>query len=129
MRVLRDQFMSRYIVVGVWNSIFGITFFYLLSIYFSRTFDLIILGSSYFISTVQAHFAQRNFVWKSHAAYLPELIKFSFVYIIQFVLNAFLLLLTNHFLSFPREINQTFIVIFLTIIFYFVNKNGVFHEK
>jgi putative flippase GtrA len=121
--------MSRYIVVGVWNSIFGITFFYLLSIYFSRTFDLIILGSSYFISTVQAHFAQRNFVWKSHAAYLPELIKFSFVYIIQFVLNAFLLLLTNHFLSFPREINQTFIVIFLTIIFYFVNKNGVFHEK
>ncbi len=129
MRVVRNQLMSRYIVIGVWNSFFGIVSFYLLSAYLTHTFDLVILGLSYFISIIQAHFTQRNFVWKSRAAYFPELVKFSLVYVFQFIINAILLLASTIFLSTPRELNQTLIVLLLTVIIYFINKKGVFHER
>ena len=117
---------SRYLLVGTWNSIFGISNFYLLSIVFNTWPDLIVLGCSYLISIVQAHLAQRKLVWQSNSAYFPELARFSSAYILQFVINSALLVLSNMWLSVNREIRQTVIVIFLTIIFYFVNKRGVF---
>jgi putative flippase GtrA len=121
--------MSRYILIGVWNSFFGIASFYILSAYLTHALDLVILGLSYFISIIQAHFTQRKFVWRSRAAYFPELFKFSLVYVFQFIINAILLLASKIFLSTPRELNQTLIVILLTMIFYFINKKGVFHEE
>jgi putative flippase GtrA len=112
--------------VGIWNSLFGISNFYLLSIVFDTWPDLVVLGCSYIISIVQAHLAQRKFVWQSKAAYLSELARFSSAYILQFAINSSLLLLSENWLTVSREIRQTVIVIFLTIVFYFVNKRGVF---
>lgn len=117
---------SRYLLVGIWNSLFGISNFYLLSIFFDTWPDLVVLGCSYIISIVQAHAAQRKFVWQSNAAYLPELVRFSSAYILQFAVNSALLVLSDMWLTVNREIRQTVIVIFLTIVFYFVNKRGVF---
>ena len=117
---------SRYLLVGTWNSIFGISNFYILSIVFNTWPDLIVLGCSYIISIVQAHLAQRKLVWQSKSAYFPELARFSSAYILQFAINSLLLVLTNMWLSANREIRQTIIIIFLTIVFYFVNKRGVF---
>lgn len=117
---------SRYLLVGTWNSIFGISNFYILSIVFNTWPDLIVLGCSYLISIVQAHLAQRKLVWQSKSAYFPELARFSYFYILQFAINSGLLVLSNMWLSVNREIRQTIIVIFLTIVFYFVNKRGVF---
>ncbi len=117
---------SRYLLVGIWNSLFGISNFYLLSIAFASWPDLVVLGCSSAISIVQAHVAQRRFVWQSQAAYFPELVRFSSAYILQFAINSALLVLSNMWLTVNREIRQTVIVIFLTIVFYFVNKRGVF---
>lgn len=117
---------SRYFFVGIWNSVFGISNFYLISILFEAWPDLVILGNSYAISIVQAHVAQRRLVWKSKSSYLPELVRFSSAYILQFAINAVLLVLSDMWLTVSREIRQTVIVIFLTIVFYFVNKKGVF---
>ena len=117
---------SRYLLVGIWNSLFGISNFYLLSIIFNTWPDLIVLGCSYIISIMQAHIVQRKFVWHSKSAYFPELSRFSSAYILQFAINSSLLVLSDVWLTVDREIRQTVIVIFLTIVFYFVNKRGVF---
>ena len=117
---------SRYLLVGIWNSLFGISNFYLLSILFDTWPDLVVLGCSYIISIVQAHVAQRRFVWQSKSAYFPELARFSSAYILQFAINSALLVLSDMWLTVNREIRQTVIVIFLTVVFYFVNKRGVF---
>ncbi len=116
----------RYLLVGIWNSLFGISNFYLLSIVFDTWPDLVVLGCSYIISIVQAHLVQRRFVWRSKSAYFPELARFASAYILQFAINSALLVLSDMWLTVIREIRQTAIVIFLTIGFYFVNKRRVF---
>jgi putative flippase GtrA len=117
---------SRYLLVGIWNSLFGISNFYLLSIIFNTWLDLAVLGCSYVISIVQAHLAQRKFVWQSKAVYFPELARFASAYALQFFINSALLVLSEMWLTINREIRQTVIVVFLTIVFYFVNQRGVF---
>lgn len=119
---------SRYLLIGIWNSIFGISNFYLLSVVLDTWPDLLVLACSYLISIVQAHGAQRKFVWKSKSAYFPELARFSSAYVFQFAFNSALLVLSDMWLTVDREIRQTVIVIFLTIVFYFVNKKGVFRD-
>jgi hypothetical protein len=65
-------------------------------------------------------------VWSSTSPYFPELIRFGSAYLVQFVINAALLALSGFWLPRDREIRQTGIIIFLTLVFYFVNKKGVF---
>ena len=117
---------SRYLLVGIWNSLFGISNFFLLSIIFVNTPDLIVLGCSYFMSIIQAHFTQRRLVWGSVAPYLPELFRFGSAYFVQFVINSALLAFSGLWLPGDRELRQAGIVLFLTIVFYFINKKGVF---
>jgi putative flippase GtrA len=118
-----------YTAVGIWNSIFGVTNFIVLSRLMLQAPDVLVLGISYGISILQAHFSQRNLVWRSKAEYLPELLKFSSAYLLQFFINTFLLLLSEGLIDLSREVRQVLIVVFLTVVFYFVNKRGVFHVK
>jgi putative flippase GtrA len=123
------KLVSRYAAVGIWNSIFGVSNFIVLSRFMLQAPDVLVLGISYGISIVQAHFSQRNIVWRSKAEYLPELLKFSSAYLLQFFINTFLLLLSEGLFGLSREIRQMLIVVFLTVVFYFVNKRGVFRVK
>ena len=117
----------RYVLVGIWNSLFGVSSFYMLSIAFVEWRDLVVLAFSYVISVVQAHIAQRKYVWGSNSSYLPELARFASAYILQFFINSALLVLSEMWFPADREIRQTIIVVLLTTVFYFVNKKGVFH--
>jgi hypothetical protein len=120
------KLVSRYVVIGIWNSIFGVTVFIILSRLLKQTPDLLILALSYAISIIQAHFTQREIVWRTKTAYLPELIKFSSAYFMQFLINTCLLLLSAVLFEISREVRQGLIVLLLTFVFYFVNKRGVF---
>jgi putative flippase GtrA len=117
---------SRYLVVGVWNSLFGISIFFILSLALPNSPDLLVLGCSYLISIIQAHFTQRRLVWSSISSYIPELVRFGSAYALQFVINVALLALSEMWLPKDRELRQTVIIVFLTLVFYFVNKKGVF---
>lgn len=123
------KFRSRYLLVGIWNSLFGISNFLLLSNLFKSWTDLLVLGLSYLISIVQAHFAQRKFVWQSECPYFSELTRFASAYIAQFLINSGLLVISETLLPLNRELRQGGIVILLTVLFYFVNKKGVFLVK
>lgn len=120
---------TRYLLVGIWNSLFGVGVFLVLSQSFPKLFDSVILLFSYFISIVQAHFSQRKFVWSSQAGYLGELARFSGAYISQFVVNLILLQIFVRYFGFNRSVSQMIIVVLLTIGMYFINKKGVFRVK
>jgi len=120
---------TRYLLVGIWNSLFGVAVFLVLSQSFPKLFDSAILLFSYLISIVQAHFSQRKFVWSSQAGYLGELFRFSGAYISQFVVNLILLQIFVRYFGFNRSVSQMIIVVLLTIGMYFINKKGVFRVK
>ena len=120
---------SRYLIVGIWNSIFGVSSFIVISILMKSTQDIYVLAISYGISIIQAHYSQRRLVWRSNFQYLPEVLKFSSSYILQFIINIALLKTTEDMFELSREIRQVLIVLLLTVVFYFVNKRGVFRVK
>ena len=120
---------TRYLLVGLWNSVFGVGIFLILSQSFPKLSDSLILLIAYFVSIVQAHFMQRKFVWSSAERYFQELVRFSGAYISQFVANLVLLQIFVRFVGLNRSISQVIIVLILTVVMYFVNKNGVFRAK
>ena len=120
---------TRYLLVGLWNSVFGIGIFLILSLSFPKLSDSLILLIAYVVSIVQAHFMQRKFVWSSKERYFQELVRFSGAYISQFVANLVLLQIFVRFVGLNRSVSQVIIVLILTVVMYFVNKNGVFRAK
>ncbi len=120
---------SRYVLVGIWNSIFGVGIFLILSLSLPELSDSLILLISYLVSIVQAHFMQRKFVWSSTERYFQELVRFSGAYISQFVANLVLLQIFVRFIGLNRSVSQVIIVLILTVVMFFVNKNGVFRVK
>ena len=120
---------TRYLLVGIWNSVFGVGIFLILSLSLPELSDSLILLISYLVSIVQAHFMQRKFVWSSTEKYFQELIRFSGAYISQFVANLVLLQIFVRFIGLNRSVSQVIIVLLLTVVMFFVNKNGVFRAK
>ena len=120
---------TRYLLVGLWNSVFGVGIFLILSQSFPKLSDSLVLLIAYVVSIVQAHFMQRKFVWSSKERYFQELVRFSGAYISQFVANLVLLQIFVRFVGINRSVSQVIIVLILTVVMYFVNKNGVFRAK
>ncbi len=120
---------TRYLLVGIWNSVFGVGIFLILSLSLPEFSDSLILLISYLVSIVQAHFMQRKFVWSSTERYFQELVRFSGAYISQFVANLILLQIFVRFIGLNRSVSQVIIVLILTVVMFFVNKNGVFRVK
>ena len=119
---------TRYLLVGIWNSIFGVVNFLVFSTYFPVLNDTVLLALSYSISIIHAHFTQRHFVWQSSARYLPELTRFSVSYLAQFILNLVLFVVSAKIFDVSRNLRQLGIVLFLTIFFFFINKRKVFQK-
>ena len=91
----------RYLVVGGWNTFFGVAFFTVL--YLIAGGDLgyaAVLGIAQVAAVLQAHATQRFFVWRSHGSYFRELIRFSVVYLVIYVVNLALLWLGVDYLGF-----------------------------
>jgi len=72
---------------------------------------------------------QRKFVWSSTEKYFQELVRFSGAYISQFAANLVLLQIFVRFIVLNRSVSQVIIVLILTVVMFFVNKNGVFRVK
>jgi putative flippase GtrA len=108
---------------------FGISNFIILSYILPFVSDSLLLLISYFVSIIQSHITQRVFVWKSRSRYLPELLRFSTAYLIQFFVNICLLAWTGKVFEFTREARQTVIIVLLTLVMFRVNQKGVFRDK
>jgi putative flippase GtrA len=123
------KLVSRYVAVGIWNTIFGVSSFISISLLMDKTPDIFVLAVSYGVSIIQAHSSQRYFVWKSKSPYFPELLKFSSAYVLQFFVNAIFLYFSEGVIDLSREVRQVIITLLLTLVFYFINKRGVFRVE
>ena len=120
----------RYIAFGIWNWLFGVLVFLILSVFFKSTlhYNLLVL-ISYLVSSTQAHFIQRKFVWKSNNPYPSELIRFISSYIGMFISNILLLTLIVNITNFSPTVLQLIISPILVIFMYIVNKTFVFRIR
>ena len=125
-RTYVSRLAHRYIIVGVWNTVFGIANFYMLLWLFGESHYLMVLTASYCLSILQGHFSQRLFVWHSKAPYLRELIRFSSGFLLQYFLNLTLLHVAVKSLRLDLRWSQLAILAILSVFGFLFNKRWVF---
>lgn len=116
----------RYLIVGVWNTIFGIGIFYLLLKFLIGVDYRLILFISFVLANLQSHLTQRALVWRSKERFVPELIRFFIGAIGIFVINLLLLTFLVDFLGYQTFESQVLLTFVLTIANYFFQKHTVF---
>ena len=116
----------RYVVVGLWNTIFGFLAFTVLLIAFSNALYLLALVIAQTAAVVQAHWTQRLFVWRSSAPYLAELVRFSTIYIVVLIANVVLLYGAVEWAGSPPLVTQYVIGGGLVLASYFAQRRWAF---
>lgn len=110
----------------MWNTLFGLSNFYLLLWLLGDSHYLVVLTISYCLSILQGHFSQRIFVWRSEGPYFRELIRFSGGAIAQYVLNVILLHLAVKTFQLNLRWSQLGVLGTLTVLSFLFNKRWVF---
>jgi len=117
----------RYLIIGGWNTVFGLVFFTFLYLVLGHTLGYVaVLTIAQVVAVIQSHLTQRLFVWRSHAPYLGELARFSVVYVGVYVANLLLLVLSTDGLGLPVLPSQWVIGGALIVPTYFVQRNWAF---
>ena len=92
----------RYLVVGGWNTVFGVVLFTVLYLVAGGNLGYAaVLAIAQVVAVLQAHATQRFIVWRSRGAYFHELGRFSVVYVFTYVANLALLALGVDYFGFP----------------------------
>jgi putative flippase GtrA/SAM-dependent methyltransferase len=120
----------RYLVVGAWNTFFGVAFF--------TAFYLVVRGSlgyaavlaiAQVIAVLQSHLTQRYIVWRSRGAYFRELARFSVLYVGTYFVNLGLLALGVDYLGFPVLPTQWTITVLLLFPIYTIQRVWAFRVE
>ncbi len=117
---------SRYVVIGIWNTLFGFGVFTLLIAVTPESWYLISLSISTIIAVLQSYVTQRIFVWRSKSRSQSEFIRFSLVFAFQFVFNIFLLYLCVEMFGFNPLWTQYVVGSVLILATYYFHKVWTF---
>lgn len=117
---------KNYLLVGLWNALFGFSIFFLLTQHLSQEHHQFSLLLTFAISTPQAHFSQRKFVWKSNAVYWKELIKFTISSLSLYGVNAILLEVFFKVLELTLIVSQLLSLIVIIVMTYLLHSRYVF---
>lgn len=117
---------KKYLLVGLWNALFGFTIFSLLTEFLFLERHQINLLLTFAISTPQAHFSQRKIVWKSNANYWMELSKYTISSLSLYTLNAILLEVFVKVFELPVDISQLLSLTVILVLTYLSHAKYVF---
>ena len=117
---------KNYLLVGLWNALFGFTIFFLLTEYLLQEHHQLNLLLTFAISTPQAHFSQRKLVWNSNATYWKELSKYTISSLSLYALNAVLLEVFFKVLELTIIISQLLSLIVIIVMTYLLQAKYVF---
>lgn len=119
----------RYLIVGGWNTLFGLAVFAALWWLLAGIvgYGLILLACQV-IATVQAHWAQRRFVWRSDGQFWPELLRFSLVYVVVYLANLGLLAFCVEAMGWPVLQSQVGLTLLMIVVTYSINKAWTFRS-
>jgi len=117
-----------FILIGIWNTIFAISFFSLLSNYAGKNWYPLSLFLVYLSGTFQSHFLNRKFVWKSSNNYTHEFSKFGVMSVIIYLLNVLILKICLARLEFSIITIQLVISICLAGLSFMAQKELVYRK-
>ena len=124
------RLLLRYILVGSWNMLFGITVFAATYLVIGSDKSYILVAAiAHPIGVAQSHFTQRKIVWKSESKYLPELLKFGIVQTQGFVSTLLIMMLFIEILEVSVIVSQVIGTIIVTIVTFILMKYWTFAKK
>jgi len=124
---LNHETKFRFILVGIWNTIFSylvfVTLDYLFNLYFSPRYVAYMLAAifSNIIAVTLAYFLHKHFTFKSRTkgrAAFQEYLRFYMTYIFTSVLSLILLPIFVEFLKLDPKIAAAIIMLLLTVVSY-----------
>lgn len=119
-----------YLIVGLWNTIFGyfafVALYYLFATYINY---LILLLISNVFSITNAYIGYKIFVFKTKGNYLKEYLKFYAVYGVSMLLNIILLFLAVELLKANPVVAQAVVIWLTVIISYLGHKHFSFARR
>jgi putative flippase GtrA len=121
---------ARFILVGIWNTLFGYSLYFLLYTFFHRQIHYIfLLIIATIFSITNAYFCYKFFVFKTTGGYIKEYMRFYLVYGVNFGLNMLLLPVFVETLLVEPRISQAIITLGLTIFSYIGHKYFSFQKS
>ncbi|HVS84976.1 MAG TPA: GtrA family protein [Gaiellaceae bacterium] len=127
MRRLLARRPLRYLLVGGWNTLFGIGLFTVLWLAAGDALGYAaVLAIAQVIAILQSHATQRLLVWRTRGAYAGELGRFSVVYIASYGLNVALLAAAVDGLGLPVLPVQWALTAILLVPVYFTQRRWAF---
>jgi len=124
-----SRLKSRFFVVGVGNTIFSFSFFYILLILGGEQHKQLMLCITYLSSVCLSYFTQRNFVWQSEMPFSHEFLRFSGIACVCYVLNAAVLEVLTNLFNVKVILIQLPIAALLAIVSFILQKSIVFTDK
>ncbi len=119
---------TRYVVIGIWNTIVGYSLFTLFIFLFPTSQYLLALCLATLLAGVNSYFTQRRFVWQSEANISGEIARFAIIFIGQFLVNAALLYVLVDRFNYHPLWTQYVLGTAIVISTYFLNKNWTFSK-
>ncbi|MDR0673044.1 MAG: GtrA family protein [Zoogloeaceae bacterium] len=120
---------TRFLVVGVWNTLFGYTFFVVLYGFFGNMENYLVISViSHFVAVSQAFVWHKYIVFRSTGKIAREFLKFNLSYSAAFIIGIALLFFFVDKLDFHPVIGQGFTIFSVTVLTYFVHKNFSFRQ-
>ena len=120
----------RYLLVGIWNTIFGYGFFAILEITLGHVVPyMLVLVVAQVVSTVMAYVLYRYLVFKVRGHFWRDLFRFSLVYAAAFAVNLVLLPVMVSGLGWNVLLSQALIVGGTVIASFFAHRNFSFRRR
>lgn len=120
----------RFLIIGIWNTLFGLAAFALADVTIGRTAGYVgSLTVMFAVAIPQAHLAQRLWVWGNNGPYLPELFRFSWVYLVAYVANLILLAFAVEVLKSATLPSQVVISGLIAVATYVIHRSWTFRTR
>ena len=117
----------RYLVVGGWNTVFGVLLFVVLQVLLHDVLPYpVVLLIAQVIAVLQAHWSQRTLVWRTTGQFWSELTRFSAVYAGSYFANLALLAGLVEICGWQVIPAQIFVSVVVLVATYLVNRAWTF---
>lgn len=118
--------ITKFVLVGVLNTIVGYSAFYILSYFY---YYLIALIVSHFIGVTHSYLWNKYWTFRTQKNQLAEFIRFNMVYLVVLIANILILGFLVDVLKFNPRIGQLIVLPITTMISYFGHKYWSFGIK
>jgi glycosyltransferase involved in cell wall biosynthesis len=119
----------RYVLIGVWNTVFGFLSFALLLLLLGEKLRLVALAIAYVLSILNAFSGHKFVVFRSGGKIIHELPRFVLVYVVQYGINVLALEWLSSSLHWNTLLSQAVITLALIGPTYLVNKRFSFGQE